>query len=267
MGLTNLDAPGSFGVMDFSLLDSWSVRMIAAGVVAALLLFWVTRKRSATRPGSANTRTGRTLDAVDTVVGWPPEATRLMSVRQRRAFDLLRRAVPECMVLSQVPMSRFIRVPTRLSYMEWLRRVGHVCTDLVICDAASNVIAVIELAEADKPETDRTRKRRQRVERVLRAAGVPLHVWNESWLPDPLAVRRLLLPAEAAEQAPVFTPAPGPSLSTEPVYSDTRPQGEPLHASWFDELHATRPNQLDSAEVIADHGTYPTQNRPILQHR
>ncbi|MEX8517497.1 MAG: DUF2726 domain-containing protein [Leptothrix sp. (in: b-proteobacteria)] len=246
--------------MDSSLFDSWPVRLALAGVIAALVLFWISRKRSATRPGTINNRAGRMLDAVDTVVGWPPEATRLMSMRHRRAFDVLRRAVPECMVLAQVPLSRFIKVPTRLSYMEWLRRVGHVCMDLVICDAASNVIAVIEVSEADRADSERARKRRQRVERVLRAAGVPLHVWNEAWLPDPLAVRRLLLPAESAESG--ATPA-----QPEPQYNDTRPQGEPPRTSWFDDLHATRPNQLDGGAVVTHDSHYPANQHPALQQR
>jgi hypothetical protein len=250
--------------MDYSLFDAWHIRLAVAAVVAVLALFWFNRKRSAPRSGAASSRSGRTLDAVDTVVGWPPEATRLMSVRHRRSFDLLRRAVPECMVLAQVPLSRFIKVPTRVSYMEWLRRVGHVCVGLVICDSASNVIAVIEISESDRPETERTRKRRQRVERVLRAAGVPLHVWNESWLPDPLAVRRLLLPAEAAEPSS-FNPAPAPQ-QPEPAYSETRPQGEPLHASWFDDLHATRPNPLDTESVDTRDSQYQG-GRPALQQR
>ncbi|MFM2057854.1 MAG: hypothetical protein RLY71_2239 [Pseudomonadota bacterium] len=263
MGLTNLGTTVSFGVMDSSLLDAWHMRLAVAGVVAVLALFWFNRKRSAPRSGAASSRSGRTLDAVDTVVGWPPEATRLMSVRHRRSFDLLRRAVPECMVLAQVPLSRFIKVPTRLSYMEWLRRVGHVCVGLVICDSASNVIAVIEISESDRPETERTRKRRQRVERVLRAAGVPLHVWNESWLPDPLAVRRLLLPAEMAAQSN-FNPTP-PQQQLEPVYSETRPQGEPPHPSWFDDLHATRPNQLDAAAVDTREIDYTGSHPALLQ--
>lgn len=264
MGLTNPTQIGTFGVMDSSLFDAWHVRLILAGVVAALMLFWFNRRRSATRPGPANSRSGRMLDAVDTVVGWPPEATRMMSLRHRRAFDMLRRAVPECMVLAQVPLSRFIKVPTRLSYMEWLRRVGHVCVDLVVCDGASNVIAVVEITETDRPENERVLKRRQRVERVLRAAGVPLHVWSDAWLPEPMAVRRLLLPAESAEA--------GPPMSPEPAFVDgieTQPQGEPPRTSWFDDLHATRPNQLDRGAIVTHDVQYPVSvsQQPVFQHR
>ncbi|MFM2119853.1 MAG: hypothetical protein RL722_1321 [Pseudomonadota bacterium] len=222
--------------MDFSLLDTWYGRLALAAVVATLLLLWISKRRSGAETTQVQRGNGRTLDAVDTVIGWPPEATRVMTMRHRRAFDLLRRAVPECMVLAQIPLARFLRVPTRLSYVEWLRRVGYACVDLVVCDPASNVIAVIEVREPEKIENDKTRKRRLRVERVLRAAGIPLHVWSEAWLPDPLAVRRLLVPAESSE--PLGASAGG--------LTDTQPQQlDPPRTSWFDDLNATRPASLD----------------------
>jgi hypothetical protein len=218
------------------------------------MMVWISRRRSGTGDQSAS-RTGRALDAVDTVIGWPPEATRVMTMRHRRAFDLLRRAVPECMVLAQVPLARFLRVPTRLSYVEWLRRIGHVCIDLVICDPASNVIAVIEVRETEKVESDKARKRRMRVERVLRAAGIPLHVWSEAWLPDPLAVRRLLVPAESSEAA------------GQGIAGDTHPQQlDPPRTSWFDEINASRPAGLDEVSSASHDAAFPVHHQgPAMQ--
>ncbi len=242
--------------MEISFLDTWYGRLALAGVVVALLMMWISRRRNGT--GDPNTsRSGRSLDAVDTVIGWPPEATRVMTMRHRRAFDLLRRAVPECMVLAQVPLARFLRVPTRLSYVEWLRRIGHVCIDLVICDPASNVIAVIEVRETDKVETDKARKRRLRVERVLRASGIPLHIWSEAWLPDPLAVRRLLIPSESSEAA------------NQGLAADTHPQQlDPPRTSWFDELNATRPAGLDDVSAASHDAAFPVRHQdPAIQHR
>lgn len=243
--------------MDSSFFDGWSARLVVTGVIGALLLYWFNRRRSQAGTAASSNRSNRALDTVDTVIGWPPEATRIMTLRHRRAFDVLRRSVPECMVLAQVPLSRFIKVPTRLSYMEWLRRVGHVCIDLVVCDAASNVIAVIEISETDRTENERTRKRRQRIERVLRSAGIPLHVWNESWLPDPLAVRRLLLPGETSDsfqpQAPVSVAPPVTPVEDQ----ETKLNNDPPRSSWFDELHATRPNPLDTGAVVTHEDHFP----------
>jgi hypothetical protein len=251
--------------MDFSFFDTWYGRLALAGLITAMALVWIGRRRSMVSDAGQTPRTGRSLDAVDTVIGWPPEATRVMTMRHRRAFDLLRRAVPECMVLAQVPLARFLRVPTRLSYVEWLRRIGHVCIDLVVCDPASNVIAVIEVREAEKVENDKARKRRMRVERVLRAAGIPLHVWSEAWLPDPLAVRRMLVPSETSVP---LTPTGAPDAG------DTHPQElDPPRTSWFDDLNATRPAGLDegpgssSASVSTPSPAYQVNRNTAMQHR
>lgn len=243
--------------------------LLLAGCVGAAAVLWLWRRFN-TRPADA-ARTGRprALDAVDTVIGWPPEATRVLTLRHQRALEVLRRAVPEHMILAQVPLSHFIKVPTRHSYVEWLRRVGHVCVDLMVCDSASNVVAIIEVRQADKVDSERARKRQQRTERVLRAAGIPLHVWNEAFLPDPIAVRKALLPdAPAAvaplqqdsgpDTAPLDTAVRGSVGST--VGARVRPfdgrdlpgYKEPPRSTWFDELNATQPVQLDGVDVSLD---------------
>jgi hypothetical protein len=84
-------------------------------------------------------------DALDTVQDWPPEPARVMTVQERQAYELLRRALPGYMVLAQVPLSRFVRVPTRHSYTEWLQRVGTLSADLLVCDTGSRVLAVIDV--------------------------------------------------------------------------------------------------------------------------
>ena len=109
--------------MDFSLANPLDgALLLAGGLILVALLAWRLRAQRGTpasRPGRP-----RTLDAVDTVIGWPPEATRVLTVRHQRAMEVLRRAMPGHLILAQVPLSHFIKVPTRLSYVEWLRRVG-----------------------------------------------------------------------------------------------------------------------------------------------
>lgn len=250
--------------MNFSSLASSNAALFLAGCVGAAALIWAWRYLTS-RPADAG-RPGRprALDAVDTVIGWPPEATRVLTLRHQRALEVLRRAVPEHMILAQVPLSHFIKVPTRHSYVEWLRRVGHVCVDLMVCDSASNVVAIIEVRQADKAESERARKRQQRTERVLRAAGIPLHVWNEAFLPDPVAVRKTLLQdaPETAAPTPVMQdngPDTSP-LELGPRGQRVRPfdgrdlpgYKDPPRSTWFDELNATQPVQLDGVDVSLD---------------
>ena len=250
--------------MNFSSIATSNGALLLAGCVGAAILLWLWRRL--TNQPADSTRIGRprALDAVDTVIGWPPEATRVLTLRHQRALELLRRATPEHMILAQVPLSHFIKVPTRHSYVEWLRRVGHVCVDLMVCDAASNVVAIIEVRQADKVDSERARKRQQRIERVLRAAGIPLHVWNEAFLPDPIAVRKALLqdsgespPSPAMQDnGPDTAPldvAPRGGARVRPFDGRDQPgYKDPPRSTWFDELNATQPVQLDGVDVSLD---------------
>ena len=130
---------------------------------------------------------------------WEPGSTRLLTHAEREAYHLLRKALPDHMILAQVPVARFIKVPTRNSYAEWLRRVGSLCVDLVVCDMASHVLAVIEIRQPSAQETDRTRRRHTRMDKVLRASHIPVHVWLEESLPDLMTVRESILGPEAAQ--------------------------------------------------------------------
>src|SRR4051812_29939169 len=119
--------------MDFSLV-AW----IAVAAAAVLVLWWFIGRRA--RPADA-TAAGERLD---TLIGWPPEATRILRTSERLAFSTLKLALPGYMILAQVPVARFINVPKRNSYAEWMRRLGGQCVDFVVCDVTSQVVAVID---------------------------------------------------------------------------------------------------------------------------
>ncbi len=157
----------------------------AAGL---LLLTWLgmrLRQRQHQRRGAAR-------EALDTVASWPPEAARVLTIDERQAYDLLRRAMPGFLVLAQVPLSRFIRVPARHSYTDWLQRVGSLSADLLLCDSGSRVLAVIDIRAVE--ESARGRRRHERMARVLGSAGVRVHTWREGNLPAVAEVRHALTP-------------------------------------------------------------------------
>jgi hypothetical protein len=165
------------------ILDTGSTTALA-GALALLILLIITRGRSR-QQGDRRVR-----DALDTVQAWPPEPARVMTTQERQSYELLRRALPGYMVLAQVPLARFLRVPTRHSYSEWMQRVGSLSADLLVCDTGSRVLAVIDVRAAE--ESSRSRRRHDRMARVLQAAGVRVHVWREGRLPTPAEVRTAL---------------------------------------------------------------------------
>jgi hypothetical protein len=176
--------------------------------MAVLLLLTLLALRKRQRQGSRAIEQSR--DALDTVAAWPPESSRVLSIHERQAYDLLRRALPGFLVLAQVPLSRFLRVPTRHSYSDWMQRVGALSADLLLCDSGSRVLAAIDIRSPQ--ETERSRRRHERLGRVLRAAGIRVHVWQEGNLPTLAQLRTTLAeelaPPEAAPKATSSRPMP-----------------------------------------------------------
>lgn len=166
------------------IIDTGSSTALVAAAALLLTLFLVRRR------GRQNNARSGVRDTLDTVQDWPPEPARVMTVQERHSYELLRRALPGYMVLAQVPLSRFVRVPTRHSYTEWLQRVGTLSADLLVCDTGSRVLAVIDVRATE--ESQRSRRRHERLARVLRAAGVRVHVWREGQLPTAAEVRTTL---------------------------------------------------------------------------
>lgn len=216
---------------------------LAALLVSALLLTWLFVLRRRAAPGR------KPLDpSLDTLQAWPPQAVRVLTLPERRGYDLLRKALPGRLILAQVPLARFISVPTRNSYSEWLTRVGRLSVDLLVCDHSSRVIAAIDVRSAD--ESARAQRRHERMAEVLRAAGIVVHVWSADALPNPSEVRALFLAAsDAGEESvlPAMTAGGKPILPLPEMQevlapgdeaAALAPQFDPVSSDYFDDLDA-----------------------------
>jgi hypothetical protein len=233
------------------LSDPISATALCAAVMLFTLLMW--RRRQAGAP-----RGGTPQDALDTVQAWQPEAARVLTIAERRAYELLRAALPGFLVLAQVPLSRFLRVPSRHSHAEWMRRVGSLSADLLVCNAGSRVLAVIDIRPAE--QTERSRQRHERMAKVLKAAGIGVQVWSEERLPTAAEIRSLLgaelersaAPGTAGAQPKASTSTPMPLIPVAEM-EELLAQGdlasldmsmEPVPSAFFDDLdmvpHATQ---------------------------
>lgn len=231
-------------------MDPLLIGLVVIAVLAALWL--MQRKRQPAAPVAKPK--AKALDALDTVVAWPPSATRLMTNSERKAYGVLRTALPDHMILAQVPLARFIKVPTRYSYAEWMRRAGQLCVDLLVCDPSSQVVAVVDVRQADIDESERAHKRHARMDRVLKAAGIPVHVWREGQLPSASAARDQVLqgmPAELSQEeggASVRTRSAAvklaPTLDSGLDDEEAVPR-DPPSSTWFDDLDSA-PAPLDA---------------------
>jgi len=150
-----------------------------------------------------------------------------------------------------VPLSRFLRVPTRHSYREWMRRVGRLNADLLVCDSTFQVIAVVNVRPAQGRDSERAVERHTRMDRVLRKAGVRVLNWREDALPDAQLVPELvfgrtgvaLAEQAAAESAPTHAPRTAHADDEAPTPSRDERLAEPLPSTFFDDLD-TRPVPL-----------------------
>ncbi len=167
-------------------IDPYLISVIALAC-ALPLVWWLARR------GQAPAVEEDPAERLDTLIGWPPEPMRIMRSPERLAFSTLKLALPGYLVLAQVPLSRFVAVPKRNSYAEWMRRVGSQCVDFAICDINSQVLAVVEVRPPNEQIDERIKPRLDRLARVLKHAKLPLHVWNEARLPSIDAARDKLL--------------------------------------------------------------------------
>lgn len=237
-------------------MPGWSIAVLAAIVVAGLLVLVLRRKQPSVERGKDGNR-------LDTVIAWPPAATRILTTAERQAYGTLERALPGYMILAQVPLARFLKVPTRYSYAEWLRRMGTQCADLVVCDMASEVLAVINVQPPAGTESERARKRLNRMARVLKAAGIPMHVWTDNALPSVEAAREMIMPKMQAAAAPAAPtpvadtrvrpsrPTPFDDADRDSTQDEQIEMREPPPSTWFDEFNtgpAPLPGRGDKRE-------------------
>jgi hypothetical protein len=252
-------------------MDPYLISVLALATCLPLV-WWLARRTGPTE------RPEQPAERMDTLAAWPPEATRVLRSPERLAFSTLKLALPGYMILAQVPIARFLNVPKRNSYAEWIRRLGSQCVDFVICDVTSQVIAVVEVRPPIEQIGEKLRARLDRVERVLSAANIPVHVWNEERLPTIEAARDKLLPRVPAvpaamtrkvapEQAlpaaatamaggavvvddPVPAPLADPFADTDQDWSqgEVIEVREPVGSTWFDELEESVQPVLPPAE-------------------
>ncbi len=126
----------------------------------------------------------------DTVAAWPPVPARLLNAPERLAQGQLLQALPDCQVFVHLPLARLVRVPNRRSYNEWLSRISGLSADFAVCDRTSQVIACVLLCPRE--ESPRAKLRRERLARVLRAAGLNVLEWQPGWVPHENELRQAL---------------------------------------------------------------------------
>lgn len=170
----------------------WPAVIVAVIVLAALaLLVWFVSQRSAPGVHSGKQRPFRMED-------WQPRTMKPLTPTELHTLKQLRKALPECLLMPQVALARFLNVAQNRSYNQWFGSVGRRCVDFLVCSEQGDVLGVIQLqASKGKPMSEGT----QRKIKALEMAQIPVWQLAKDDLPDAAALRAMVIPElQAAEQ-------------------------------------------------------------------
>lgn len=119
---------------------------------------------------------------------WPFYAKKPLTQPEQVLYHRLVGAMPECIVLSQVQLSRVLGVKRGFNFHEWNNRINRMSLDFVVCLKDSTIVAAVELD--DKSHELATRKvADDKKNKALSAAGITLVRWKTNALPDEAAIR------------------------------------------------------------------------------
>lgn len=223
-------------------VEATSALALAAALLLLLPLLAARRRRGATQ---RNTRAPDT-----TTPRFTPQAVRVLSVGERQAHTLLRQSMPGYLVLARVPLTRFLRVDSR--HAQWVQLVNGMTADLLLCDSGSRVLVVVEL-RPEQPSAS-SRKRHERMARLLKAAGIKVVSWPEQALPDVAAVRAQLVPlltGHTSRRPAEPSSRPMPLIPVAEILAEGDadadagdPSMEPVPSALFDEFEPDLPHPV-----------------------
>ena len=179
-----------------NMLSSWGWSAAIAGLIVLILavlalLVWLVRRRSAPMMHLGKQRSFRMDD-------WQPRTMRPLTPTALHTLQHLRKALPECLLMPQVALARFLSVPQNRSYNQWFGSVGRRCVDFLVCSDHGDVLGVIQMqSNKAKAMSEGT----QRKLKALEMAQIPVWQLANDALPDIHALRAMVLPELQAAAA------------------------------------------------------------------
>jgi Protein of unknown function (DUF2726) len=193
----------------------WTWLLVALLVASLMLVIFLLWQRTAPIAPVGKLRPFRMED-------WQPRTMRPLTRLELRAFIELRRALPECLLLPQISLARFLNVPQNRSYTQWFGSVGRRCVDFLVCSEQGDVLGVFHLQSAKPKKT--TSEGTQRKLKALEMAQIPIWHLPAEELPDAKTIRSMVLPElQAAEQHSQMISV----LNAEPEWQATRMEPRP----------------------------------------
>lgn len=122
---------------------------------------------------------------------WPFYAKKPLTQPEQVLYHRLVVAMPECIVLAQVQLSRILGVKKGFNFHEWDNRINRMSVNFVVCLMDATIVAAVELDDKTHEKATRVQADAKK-EKALSSAGVAVVRWQVSALPDENAIRQAL---------------------------------------------------------------------------
>ena len=113
----------------------------------------------------------------------------LMTKREQQLYWRLVETLPECVIMSQVQITRILRVKKGNNFNEWNNRINRLSLDFVVCRKDTYPLAVIELDDSSH-DNERQQARDDKKDKALTDAGIKIIRWRE--IPDTQTIKTAL---------------------------------------------------------------------------
>lgn len=120
---------------------------------------------------------------------YPFEARAPLNDREQELYWRLRKVLPEGIILSQVGLSRILRVQAGHDFRIWFKRINRMTIDFLVCRGDATIVAAIELDDAPHGAAEQ-RIADERKTKALEGAGIRLLRFRE--IPGEEELRRVL---------------------------------------------------------------------------
>jgi hypothetical protein len=159
---------------------------ILAGLAVAGVLAWLylRREQPVAKP--------RDFNADD----WQPRTMRPLTPTELRVLMHLREALPECLLMPQISLSRFLQVGQNRSYHQWFSGVGRRTIDFLVCSKQGDVLGAVQLSSSAKRDSEGT----QRKLKTLALAKIPVWQMKPGELPNIDSIRLMVMTELAAAE-------------------------------------------------------------------
>jgi hypothetical protein len=175
-------------------LSSWILLTAALAITLLILGVMILRQRQTPVSRASSALNFRMED-------WKHSTMRPLTHGELRMLLHLRKALPECLLMPQIALARFMNVTHSKSYNQWFGSVGRRCVDFLVCSEQGDVLGVIQLHNPKSKKAANVSEGTQRKLRVLESAEIPVWQIAADPLPDVPSLREMVIPQlQAAEE-------------------------------------------------------------------